>query len=63
MFRGERVRFRAFQIENTDETVLDEKRHNKFRTRFHTGFAPDVPGIFGDVVDAKDAAFSGGRSR
>src|SRR6266550_508595 len=46
------MRFRALQIENTDEAVLYEKRHDEFGTR-----------IFGDVIDPQDAAFSGGSAR
>src|ERR1700704_1341265 len=54
------MRFRALQIENTDEAVLYEKRHDKFGTRFHAGLTADVTRIFGDVIDPQDAAFSGG---
>ena len=63
MFQGERVRLRALQIENTDEAVLHEKRHDKFGTRFHAGLTADVTRIFGDVIDPQDAAFSGGSAR
>jgi len=60
VFQGERVRLRALQIENTDEAVLHEKRHDKFGTRFHAGLNSGCNADFGDVIDPQDAAFSGG---
>src|SRR2546429_8916686 len=57
------MRFRALQIENTDEAVLYEKRHDEFGKRFHAGLAANVTRIFGDVIDPQDAAFSGGSAR
>src|SRR2546429_250540 len=57
------MRFRALQIENTDEAVLFEKGHDEFGTRLHAGLAANVTRIFGDVIDPQDAAFSGGSAR
>ena len=57
------MRFRALQIENTDEAVLYEKRHDEFGTRFHAGLTADITRIFGDVIDPQDATFSCGSAR
>src|SRR5437667_11283178 len=63
MFHGEGMRAGALEVENADQAVLHEQRHNDFRARVNTGFAADVAGIFTDVVDAQDAALSGSRTR
>ena len=57
------MRFRALQIENTDEAVLYEKRHDEFGTRFHAGLTANITRIFGDVIDPQDATFSCGSAR
>src|SRR6266850_4279327 len=56
---SEGVRDGAFQIENADEPVLQEKRNNEFGASFHAAFAANVAGIIGDVIDAEDAALAG----
>ena len=63
MFQREGMRPRALEVENADQAVLHEQRHNDFRARINTGFATDIARIFIDVVDPQDAALSGRHAR
>src|SRR6266850_1286623 len=62
MLRREGVRNSALEIQNADQPVLQEKRNNEFRARFYAALAANVAGIFGDVIDAEDAALAGSSS-
>src|SRR5438034_664076 len=62
MFQGERVRLRAFEIENSDETVAQQKRHNQFRTCHDTVITVEVTRIFRDVINPENASLARSRS-
>ena len=62
MLRGESMRLCTLQIENPNQPVLHQERHNQLRTDFHTGLTSNVAGIFAHVMDAQGASLACGRS-
>jgi hypothetical protein len=62
MLRREGMRNAALQIENADKPVLQEQRNNEFGTRLYAAFATNVARVFGDIIDAEDAALAGSSS-
>ncbi len=59
---GERMRFRAFQIQNTDQAILHQKRNDQLRADDDAGFdfAGEEARICERVGDTNGAAFGGG---
>ncbi len=62
MFQGERVKLRALEIENANQAVLHEQRHDQLGTSFQASAAANVTRVARDVIDAQDTPLARSRS-
>src|SRR6266403_383955 len=63
VLQSEGVGLRAFKIENSDEPVAQQKRHDELGTHLNAALAADVARIIRDVIDSQNTPLACGRSR